>query len=371
MYQQLNLICDQSTYANFYQWASAVSAWFAACGWAQGTDTGQQMWTGLSISGAAQSGSNTIYSYSGLTGLPLAVGRALTITGMQNSANNGVKVLTACSGTISGTFTVANASGVSESGSSGLVTAGSTLPGSAAYFYEIWHPNDGLTDFYLKVEYGNMSGTNCPAVRLTISTATNGAGTAGGTVMGPYTYNSSFTAPSTTIPYDCRFSGGPGRISFLLWRGAPNSAAQVYAIERSINASGTYTGAHVTLMLAGYCSQEPYIQQTLVFGLGVAPLQSAGNSSYGGMACRTFNLGSSNNSYFNNLVPFDTTAPFIGYFDYPLTSFGAVPAANGSEGALFTATIYGASHTYISTQSGCLYRCGPANSTIYFCMRYD
>lgn len=45
--QQLFLVCDSSTYANYAAWASPLSAWFATCGWLQGTDTGQVMWSGM------------------------------------------------------------------------------------------------------------------------------------------------------------------------------------------------------------------------------------------------------------------------------------------------------------------------------------
>lgn len=45
-----------------------------------------------------------------------------------------------------------------------------SVPGSGAYVYEIWQPNDGLTAFYLKAEYGNFSGTNMPSIRVSIGT---------------------------------------------------------------------------------------------------------------------------------------------------------------------------------------------------------
>ena len=57
-------------------------------------------------------------------------------------------------------------------------------PGSGAYVYEVWQPGDGLENFYLKIEYGNYSGTNAPTIRLTISTTTDGAGTPTGYIVG-------------------------------------------------------------------------------------------------------------------------------------------------------------------------------------------
>lgn len=376
---QSNLVCDSSTYANYFSWASAISAALASFGWAQSADTGQVMWTGLSISAATQSGSSTIYTYSGLTGLALTIGRALTITGMTNSANNGVKVITSFTGTTSGTFTVLNASGVTETGSSGLVTAASAVPGSAAYFYEVWQPTDGLTSFYLKIETGNVSGTNCPTVRLTIGTATNSAGTLTGLVMGPLATNSvSYTVPSSTATYPCYFSGSTGRFSMMMWRAASASCPQLIAVERSVNASGVYTGSHVTIMTAGYPyngNYSPYGQQSLVFGVGVAPAQSivGGGVGYGGMAVKCFNPGTANSASFNGALPFDTTSPMIGYYDYPLTSIGTVPTAMVTEGQIFSTTLYGSTRTYICSVTGPLGGCVPNYNSRYqpICMRYD
>src|ERR1017187_8274161 len=189
---------DNSTYANYAAWASAISAQMAAFGWLQSTDTGQVMWSGMTLSAVSMSGSNATYTYASLTGLPLAVGRALTITGMTNAGNNKTLVITSFTGTTSGTFTVVNASGVTESGSSGVVTIATAVPGSGAYVYEIWNPNDGLTNFFLKMEYGNIVGTNTPTPRITVSTTTNGAGTCTGLATSALSmhYNS-YTAPST------------------------------------------------------------------------------------------------------------------------------------------------------------------------------
>src|SRR5260370_3097355 len=53
-----------------------------------------------------------------------------------------------------------------------------TVPAANAYVYEIWKPNDGLTTFYLKVEYGTgtNSGNTNPRSRLTIASGTKGPG---------------------------------------------------------------------------------------------------------------------------------------------------------------------------------------------------
>lgn len=258
----------------------------------------------------------------------------------------------------------------------------SSVPGSSSFVYEIWQPNDGLTNFYLKIEYGNGastgSSTNCPGIRLSIGTATNGAGTLTGTVIGPYYSGyASLTAPSTTTTYPCYMSGDTGRLSFLMWRGGGNNAAQAFAVERSLNATGTYTGDHVTLLIGGgnvtSGDQQPFTQQTLVFSVGAAPLvtyQVNGSQNLLGMSMRVFQAGKAGNSTFNSAVPVDCVAPMIGYFDNPLTSFGTVPTDNISEGQIFTTTMYGSTRTYIATKSGSLTRCVPGwNQPL--CVRYD
>lgn len=105
----------------------------AAALWAGGGSFGNNQWAQcvvnsvapftatLSITAAAQSGSNTTFTYTVTQGSVAAAitGGALTVkvTGMVNAGNN--KTFTATTFG-SGTFTVANASGVTESGSSGV-----------------------------------------------------------------------------------------------------------------------------------------------------------------------------------------------------------------------------------------------------------
>jgi len=382
--QQLNLIADSSTYANYWQWAAPIDQWFATNSWVQSTDTGQWMRSGLTISAVSGiSGSSANYTYTLVSGAALQVGQALTITALTHSINNGTFVITALG---AGYFTIVNQNGtpLAESGSSGVVTAASTVPGSGAFYYSIWQPTDGMSNFYAKVEYGNDSGqTNSPSIRITISTSTNGAGVASGVVMGPYrTQANGASPPSSSITYDCRFSARPGQISVLMWRGSAslgsNGLPQAFAIERSIIPSGgtyAYTGTHVTMMLngSGNSSVQGYVQQTLVFGVGVAPLVSNNNGiTTGGIPCRYFWLGNGGaNPLFQNMVPMDTASPFVGQFDYPLTSFGVLPQYIGVEGATFSINLYGASHTYIETASGLLGRSTPNNYQVYFCMRYE
>ena len=388
--QQLQLICDQSTYANFFQWASAISSWFATCGWAQSTDTGQEMWTGLSISAVGSiSGSNATYTYSSLTGLPLQIGRALTITACTHSINNGTFIITAFTGTTSGTFTITNQNGtpLSESGSSGVVTAASTVPGSAAYVYDIWTPNDTLTTFYLKVQYGNYASTNEPNIALTLGASSNGSGTITGYSTGVVSCctDTGITPPSTTVGYECDFSGAAGRVAVMMWRNGGNNCPQFFAVERSLNSSGAYTGAYATVLTAGpsgdVSQYNPFQQSSVVFGVGTPPTSVGytGADYGGGWFVRNLRTGGSTN--FNNGIAMDLVAPLAAsggtgsgvYFDYPMTVAGVGFISDFVEGLTFQVTVYGATRTYMPSKHGYFSYAGLAYANQWgaLLMRFD
>jgi YVTN family beta-propeller protein len=74
----------------------------------------------VGITAATQSGSNTTYAYVLISGLPLRVGMTIAIENMGDSGNNGTFAITAVG---TGTFTVFNASGVTESSQAGTGSA--------------------------------------------------------------------------------------------------------------------------------------------------------------------------------------------------------------------------------------------------------
>lgn len=298
---QSQLVCDNSTLANFKQWAQAISTSFSTFGWSQSSDTGQVNWSSIAA-----------------------------------------------------------------------------VPGSGAYVYEIWQPNDGLTNFYLKVEYGNSSGTNSPGLRLTLSSATNGAGTATGFIAGPVqTLFSAMTPPSTTTQYECDFSGAAGRIGVMMWRnGTATNQQQLFAVERSVNSSGSYTSSYVTLFVQGATASGVYArQQSLVFGVGVTAITPpASTSGNGGWNVRIANTQSNTTGApFNGSIPFDTCSPLVGYFDYPCTVVGGGCAGDYVEGVPFTVTLYGSTRTYMPSSNGSFGRVAYASTAGQqaTCMRYD
>jgi hypothetical protein len=256
-----------------------------------------------------------------------------------------------------------------------------SVPGSAAFVYEVWQPNDGLTTFYVKMEYGNVSGTNCPSLRISIGTSTNGAGTLTGFVIGPVNVNvDTFTAPSTTTQFECDFSGAAGRIGVMMWRNGANSCQQLFAIERSVNSSGAYTSSYVTLWTVGLCgsNQNNFSQRSLPFGIGAATRLPNTNGFLGGWTVRFAMIASnsSNSAAFNGSLPFDTPSPLIGYFDFPCTAVGVGCAGDLTEGVSFSVTLYGSTRTYMPSKSG-PFGLGPYNIgtgsgiNAIVCLRYD
>jgi hypothetical protein len=256
-----------------------------------------------------------------------------------------------------------------------------SVPGSGAYVYEVWQPNDGLTTFYVKIEYGNAGTAAQPSIRLTISTSTNGAGTATGFIVGPVNTQTTGIASNATTSYECDFSGAAGRIGAMMWRNGTGNDQQLFAIERSINSSGAYTNAYVTLWTAGINNagagtNTDFSQRSLLLAVGAAPnLPNNSGPGQGGWTVRLAQVtsGTTNAASFNGSIPFDTPAPMIGYFDFPCTVVGCACPGDFSEGVPFSVTLYGAARTFMPGKIGpfslAISNNGQANSCV--CLRYD
>lgn len=279
---------------------------------------------------------------------------------------------------ISAFFTTAGWTKSSDTGQVNWSTIAS-VPAGGSYVYEIWTPNDGLTNFYLKVEYGSYSTQAIPTMRLTLSSSTNGSGTCTGNIVGPYICSTQPNTSSTTVQYECDMSGAAGRIGFMMWRNSAN-VQQLFAVERSLNSSGTYTSTYVTLVVCGNCSQGSgngcnYAQGTVYFGVGAIAQPDNAANYQGGWAVRMWQSASSttNSGSFNGTIPFDTVAPNIGYFDYPMTMVGIACYGDISEGATFTVTLYGSTRTYMGGKTSAFayspYNNNATNGAV--CMRYD
>lgn len=239
-------------------------------------------------------------------------------------------------------------------------TGVTTVPGSGAFYYEIFQPGDSLTPYYLKLEYGNSSGsTNSPTFRLSIGTSTNGTGGLTGFTIGTFVCAAnSFTAPSATTTYECNFSADASGIGIMMWRTGINQCQQAWVVERSINSSGAYTSGYVTCWTIGNTGNSPATncaQQSLVFGVGGGPLSNKSTIN-GGMVARGCTFGTA----FNNQIAFDLAAPMVPYYDLTCTRIGIASSSDLVNAVTFSANVYGTSHTYFPTRDSVFAGSGPA-----------
>lgn len=312
--QQLQLVCDSSTLANYQAWAKPISDWLRTLGFTATSDTGQ--------------------TYPG---------------------------------------------------------DATAVPGSGAYHYEVFKSPE-TPYYYVRIEYGNVSGANCPSLKIGIGTATSGTGNLAGYYVGPHKLNTnSYTPASTTTQYECNFSGDGGNyVGVMMWRnGLPSSLGNgctqmLFAIERSLNSSGTHTGDYVTLWICGDVTSYTlacFHQQTIVFDVGSTPIYCSSNvttnrdSAYAGSGLLVRGLPTAittTASAFNGSIPVDFAAPCIGIFDYPCTVIGAAMGLDIAEGVTFSVTVYGTARTYMPSKIGPFARSGPWNMGGYaVCMRHD
>jgi hypothetical protein len=253
----------------------------------------------------------------------------------------------------------------------------STVPAASSYVYEVWEPNDGLTNFFVKIEYGNASGTAAqPSIRLTLCTSTNGAGTATGFIVGPTNTSLNGITANATALYECDFSGAAGRIGVMMWRNGTGNDQQLFAIERSLNSSGVYTSAYVTLWTAGQCtSGQDFSQRSLVFGVGPGPNLTNNSFNAGGWQVRLVSSSTNNGSAnaFNGAIAFDAAAPSIPYLDNACTVVGAGNPGDFAEGVPFTVTMYSSTRTFMPSKNGPFGSDArnTGNSNGLIAMRYD
>ena len=252
----------------------------------------------------------------------------------------------------------------------------STVPGSGAFYYEIFKPGDALTAFYLKLEYGNFtSQTNSPMLAVSIGTGTDGAGNLTGQVTTrTLLATTSPGSPSATTTYECNFSGNTGQVAVMMWRNSGGNNQQLFAIQRSLNASGVATSSYVTIWGLGYNgggTQPSGFQQSLSFTYGAGPYLNAGSSGQGWTVFAPATTGSLGTLAFGGNIPMWNPMPAVGIMDYPPTVVGVAYSLDMVEGATFTITNqYGQTKTYMpSKQSGFTHPIGPA--TLATCMEFD
>jgi hypothetical protein len=221
---------------------------------------------------------------------------------------------------------------------------------SSTYVYEIWKAADSqasTTPIYVKMEYG-FSAT-LVGIRVTTGTGSNGSGTLTGAIMGPYT-GAGTPANQGGTTYPCYASGDSGDIRFMMWQ-SNATVESIFGIERSKDSSGAKTTDYFSLLLTNAGNANGWVQQTTLGGLVTsAETNFVSVSSSNAGASETFNSTTAANPVF----------PLIGKLGNPMLGFCMALAADVSEGASVTVSIYGANHTYIATKLGSV-----QNMTVY------
>ena len=138
-----------------------------------------------------------------------------------------------------------------------------TRPAASAYGgYEIWRFDDtlqGSSPVYIKIEYGSSNNQATPAIRVTISSGTNGAGTPTGLVSTAIVCYASgllvTNANITNFPSHVVHTAGFFALVFKMGAGVSGLTLFSFVVQRSVNNSGIPTGESVTLLACGNGNQ--------------------------------------------------------------------------------------------------------------------
>jgi hypothetical protein len=297
--QQLRLVCDNSTLANFKAWAKPISDWFRTCGWTNSSDTGQVNWTSIaSVPGALAYVYDIFQPGDGLQNFYVKVEYGNTAQSSANAPSLRISIGTGTNG--AGTLTLL------------VTTAHATAQGN-------YTPPSTTTQFEC-----NFSGDSG---RIGVMMWRDGGATA------PQLFVIERSLDSTGTYYG---TSTTGYVTFICGGNAQN------------NNNGAWPS---------------YAQQSLVFGVGVTvtTVRANNGSSVPQLGLRSpFNASMSvgadqtQSFAFNGKIPFDLVSPVVGFWDFPMTMLGGGPYADIVEGVPFGISLYGSTRTYMPTKAGTL-----------------
>lgn len=246
------------------------------------------------------------------------------------------------------------ACGMTQTSDTGQVTISSaTVPAINTWtLYEIWRFSDSLQStkpVFLRIDYGVGSTAGRANIRLTIGTSTDGAGTIGGSSLLPATVLSTTSPSASSTEYPSYASGDGSSFSLALW--ATTSISNHiggFAISRSCDTSGTYTGDAITIALFGANYAFNVIGTTGTDG----SVESAKGAFAPAFLPNVINGVTASAS--STLSEDGTTAPVFplacaapGVEPFVLNSMVAVhPGDAGASSVIQVATINGSSRTY-------------------------
>lgn len=220
----------------------------------------------------------------------------------------------------------------------------STVPVSAAYVYEIWKSTDTLSTalpIVIKLEYGSngTGATAVPLLRLTIGTASSGAGVITGGSTASQLIGFATAEGATTFP--CFFSGDAGEFRMYMWQHPTILVGMYMVIERSKDGTGADTGEYVTWFAGLNSTSSPNgFQQSILPG-GIVTIK--------GTQIHTITIDTASaTGTFNGTTASFPVFPLIGKVGNPALGLQTAYNADVADGSTCTvASFYGSTHTYI------------------------
>ena len=148
--------------------------------------------------------------------------------------------------------------------------------------YEIWRFDDALqatSPVFIKVEYGTANSTAVPAIRVTVSSATNGAGTSTGLFTSArLAYTGSSTISSTITNYQsyATHTAGFFGLAFKIGAMVADSLTMfAFTVQRSNDNTGAPTADAVVLTTCGTSNQATAAGQVSVINYTLSSVNNA------------------------------------------------------------------------------------------------
>lgn len=271
---------------------------------------------------------------------------------------------------------------------------GDTAPGSLAHptavatkkGFRVYKTNDGLTQVYMRIDYGSTNATsgNGFGMWITLGTGSDGAGT----LSGIFFNGGGSTSPTvgasnsngTTGPVNSYGSADTGRVQLGLFVSATSANIILFSFERSKNSSGSDTSDSILLTgrignsaANGFWNVNPVASAVEVSHCVVVAGGTQPTFEYGLSYVLTRNNPSET---FGNPVGVGLLQHFKGATVQPGVGACVVNASDVSAEGSFTQTIYGSSRTYQQLNS--LQPTRPTSSSVAtanasqrMCIRYD
>jgi hypothetical protein len=211
--------------------------------------------------------------------------------------------------------------------------------------YEIWRLNDTLQStvpYFFKIEYGTAVAVDRPSMWFMVGSTTNGAGTLSGqTGLKRQVYSALSKSAAATLPVYA--SGDTSRFALCVNADAASSNYPIWIVcERTRDATGVYTADGLMEISSNPASATTFIDT----------IPAVGASTWGSSAPFLPVMGGGN----IHATATDAALSYIQYFiGKPLFGLGVVEVARvdaGAQAATWTATVFGASHTFLNLLCG-------------------